>query len=72
MEKKQDQGQAMQMLLDIFSSTDSEAMEAIFANLKYFSGQIKKAQADRRKAVDPKWLGDNDRRGGGGLNASQG
>jgi transcriptional regulator with XRE-family HTH domain len=72
-EKKPDQGQAMQMLLDIFASRDSKAIDAIFNILEFSSGAVKRAMNDRRKVVDPNWPAEQERRKGGiGLKAGQG
>lgn len=72
MENEPDQGQAVRLLLDIFESSDLAAKQAIYKNLEYFSSAVNRAKNDRRKVVDPNWLGENDRRGGGGLKATQG
>ena len=61
------------MLLDIFESGDSKAVDAIYKNLEYFSTASKRGQADRRRVIDPDWPAEKERRkGGAGLKAPQG
>ena len=68
-----DQGTAVRMLLDIFESGDSKAVDAIYKNLEYFSTAAKRGQTDRRKVIDPDWPAEKERRiGGAGPKAPQG
>ena len=68
-----DLGTAARMLVDIFESGDSKAVEAIYKNLEYFSTAAKRGQSDRRKVIDPNWPAEKERRqGGAGLKAPQG
>jgi hypothetical protein len=59
-----DQGTAVRMLLDIFESGDSKAVDAIYKNLEYFSTAAKRGQADRRRVIDPEWPAEKERRKG--------
>lgn len=63
-ENKPDQGTAVRMLLDIFESGDSKAVDAIYKNLEYFSTAARRGQSDRRRVIDPDWPAEKERRKG--------